>query len=335
MMQFDLLDRLRRLERADKRFCFSTHPSDLEWQLNTELGVRLLALHRNDLAAPRTEVLFFALQSHLARLGVVVEVAFPATAALFRDDVRVKARFGGGTLSVGSASPALALLEVALAVLEGERSLPNELTVGFDLPPSPPEAGTAARSATPAQRAVQVRCTNRPLRETLERLLKPHPDRASPLPTLFVDSSGHRAVHLLEGTANDTVVVTDNPCQEYWLDVLALEPSGFLAGDVGPAQIVEACEAVARGERVRHHPPCDSPLWPKERAVVRLLAEGLEPEEIAARLRIGPAVVRNYVASSTMKLRLGRGLKLSTRIQLANYYWGNMLKADAMASASL
>lgn len=321
MIEFRLLDGLRRLERVDNSLCFSTHPSDLEWQLQTGQGVRLLGLHHDDLAAPRTEVLFFALQTYLGRLGVTVSVDFPRTDSPSASGVGVTAVLGERTLKVRAPNPAMALLEIALLILESNHQLRHAIHQPLNAPPF--DLSRALESTSPATQHVEVLCANRTLRVALERQLQPLAANFETLPTLFVDASGHRATHRLANGAEGVVVMTDNPCQEYWLDVLAVNPAGFLAGDIAPEHITQAFEAVARGQQVRHHPCCDSPLWPKERTVLRLVAEGLEPEEVSAQLKIRRSVVRNYVASITMKLRLARGLVFTTRIQLANYYWGN------------
>jgi len=142
--------------------------------------------------------------------------------------------------------------------------------------------------------------------------------------TLFLDTPQASVLLALEsGTCGPTLVVTDNPCGEYWLEVIQFAPLGFLVAPDSIREIAAAAHSVAAGVPFLRHPPYESPLWVRERRVLRLLADGLDVDAIAARLGIKTAVVRNYISSIFLKLRLSHPrLLLENRVQLINHYWG-------------
>lgn len=85
--------------------------------------------------------------------------------------------------------------------------------------------------------------------------------------------------------------------------------AGFVLKDAPPDRLAESIRRVAAGERVidpalaaatLNLPPC--PLSPRELDVLRLVAEGAEAREIAARLHLSAGTVRNYVTAALMKL---------------------------------
>lgn len=74
------------------------------------------------------------------------------------------------------------------------------------------------------------------------------------------------------------VVITDNPCPEYRLDLLDQQPAALLS-NVSIADIVAALVTLAEGQVI--HPATTSPLTPGERAILALAARGLSNREIA------------------------------------------------------
>jgi NarL family two-component system response regulator LiaR len=104
---------------------------------------------------------------------------------------------------------------------------------------------------------------------------------------------------------------------------------GYLLKDSSPQQLLQAIREVHRGESSLHPavarmlireisrpsdlPPSEEPLTEREMEVLRLVAQGLSNEEIAARLIISERTVRNYVSSILNKLHL------ANRVQAALY----------------
>src|SRR5437868_3426406 len=102
--------------------------------------------------------------------------------------------------------------------------------------------------------------------------------------------------------------------------VLAAEADvqGYVVKDDAASELVEAIRAAARGEmyisprlsnslvralRKRDTPPATT-LTPRERDVLRLLAEGLRSKEIAARLNLSPKTVEGHRAAVMDKLNI-------------------------------
>lgn len=90
---------------------------------------------------------------------------------------------------------------------------------------------------------------------------------------------------------------------------LAAQVSGFLLKDAPPHELAEAVRGVVAGQRVINSQlamsawnSSESPLTARETEVLRLTAQGLEPVEIAGRLRISLGTVRNYLTSVVTKL---------------------------------
>ena len=118
------------------------------------------------------------------------------------------------------------------------------------------------------------------------------------------------------------LVVTTFNIDEYVYQALRAGASGFLLKDASPEQLIEGVRTVARGEaliapavtreligrfgaRVRPTAPeraVAAQLTPREREVLKLIAEGLSNAEIAARLVIGPETVKTYVSRIFTKL---------------------------------
>jgi DNA-binding CsgD family transcriptional regulator len=144
--------------------------------------------------------------------------------------------------------------------------------------------------------------------------------------TLLLDTPMLNALLTLEGGLDSTVVVvTENRCHEYWLDLLAFNPAALLVSPTTVDEVVSALVTVVNGKCV--YPKATSPLWPQERRVLRLLAAAYEPEVIASTLGIKGAVVRNYISSILLKLRLTHpNLDFYGRSQLVSYYQGSHVK---------
>lgn len=104
---------------------------------------------------------------------------------------------------------------------------------------------------------------------------------------------------------------------------------GYLLKESRPADLIEAIRQVYRGESALHptiarkvlqeltrppdRPPTPDPLTEREMDVLRLVAQGLGNQEIAAKLHVGDATVRTHVSNILAKLHL------ANRIQVALY----------------
>jgi DNA-binding NarL/FixJ family response regulator len=117
------------------------------------------------------------------------------------------------------------------------------------------------------------------------------------------------------------VVVTTFELDEYVTSAIAAGASGFLVKDAEPVELIRAVRVAAAGdallspgvtkrllERVavasREAPRSDAlaELTEREREVLRLVAEGLTNEEIAARLYLSPLTAKTHVSRILTKL---------------------------------
>ncbi|WP_136519019.1 MULTISPECIES: response regulator [Cellulomonas] len=135
-----------------------------------------------------------------------------------------------------------------------------------------------------------------------------------------------------DGDLPAVLVVTTFDLDEYVFGALEAGASGFVLKDTDPADLADAIRRLARGEGMvdqavtrrviaefaRRRPApdpteADGLLTPRERDIVRLLAEGMSNAEIAAAL---------FVEPSTVKSHLGRAMtKLGTRDRLQTVVW--------------
>jgi two-component system response regulator DesR len=90
---------------------------------------------------------------------------------------------------------------------------------------------------------------------------------------------------------------------------LAAQASGYLLKDAPPEQLARAIRNVAAGQRVidpllaiSTWDGGQNPLSAREHEVLRMVAEGAEPSEIAAALHLSVGTVRNYLTAIVTKL---------------------------------
>lgn len=112
------------------------------------------------------------------------------------------------------------------------------------------------------------------------------------------------------------VIVTDNPCPEYWEDLWAFGPRGLLAGGHSVQHLADALGRAAAGESFRSIPQHDSSLTCLERRLLRFSAQGWENKRIAQEFGLNEGIVRNGLS------RVFQKLGFENRTQVALYYWG-------------
>ncbi|MEU1265956.1 response regulator transcription factor [Streptomyces cellulosae] len=90
---------------------------------------------------------------------------------------------------------------------------------------------------------------------------------------------------------------------------MAAHVAGFLLKDAPPQELAQAVRRVVAGQRVIDPQLAlaawggsESPLTARETEVLQLAARGMEPQEIAANLRLSVGTVRNYLTTAVSKL---------------------------------
>ena len=114
---------------------------------------------------------------------------------------------------------------------------------------------------------------------------------------------------MVEGAATAVVIVTTFGRAGYLRRALVAGVRGYLLKDSPPDQLAEAVRRVAVGGRwvapelaERAWEAEADPLTDRERAVLRLAAEGRSNKEIARSLELSPGTVRNYLSEACGKL---------------------------------
>ena len=111
-----------------------------------------------------------------------------------------------------------------------------------------------------------------------------------------------------------SVILSDNACPTYQLDLIEREPAALL-----PLDKVDDLEPILDSLSAGHtlYPKVTTPLSPTERRTVRLVAFGLSNKAIASRREVTERTVKNTLYTCYEKLNL------RTRVQVAHYYLGN------------
>ena len=120
------------------------------------------------------------------------------------------------------------------------------------------------------------------------------------------------------------LIVTTFNLDEYVYNALRAGASGFILKDAGPSQMIDAIRTISRGDALvdpavtrtligayagRLRPRTESAdsaemLTPREREVLRLLAQGMSNIEIAAAMVVTRETTKTYVSRILLKLGL-------------------------------
>ncbi|TYB51579.1 response regulator transcription factor [Nonomuraea sp. PA05] len=106
-----------------------------------------------------------------------------------------------------------------------------------------------------------------------------------------------------------TLMLTGHAKPAHLKRALAAQVGGFMLKTAPPEDVAGAIRDVAAGKRVLDPSLAvtawdlaDNPLTPREADVLRLVADGLDAPDIAARLHLTPGTVRNYLTAIVAKL---------------------------------
>jgi len=164
---------------------------------------------------------------------------------------------------------------------------------------------------------LEIRCGNPSLQRELAAVLQREGFNPRKPVILVIDAPpGFALRELRTHRLSPVVVMTENPCPEYWEDLWRLEPTVLLAGSHSLGDLMRAADRAGNGQRYRETPETDSLLSKREQAVMRLCAMGLDNQIIADRLGLSERSVRNNLD------RICRKLGLENRAQVTLYYWG-------------
>lgn len=135
--------------------------------------------------------------------------------------------------------------------------------------------------------------------------------------SIIVDSPPGFALQVLPTVERPVLVITDTLSPSYLNDLAELKFEGLVSGALDAKALQAKLKRMASGERVYEGPAVSRlRLFPREREVWRLIAHGLENQDIARKLGIAERTVANYFTSLKEKQRL------SSRSSLALAYWG-------------
>lgn len=157
---------------------------------------------------------------------------------------------------------------------------------------------------------------------------------------LILDIPRGLALQWMEGrdtTEQRVVTITWSTCAEYCEDIWDLRPHILIVGDGLPFNVAQALHDAERGLRYRRTLDHPVTLMPSERRILRLVAQGLPNQEIAARLHLNRQTIKNGLATIYQKLQV------NGRSQAILYYWSicydtgdreNQVKKSAHAEIS-
>lgn len=134
--------------------------------------------------------------------------------------------------------------------------------------------------------------------------------------TVIVDVPRGYALSVNTGGDQPTVVMTDNPCPEYQLDLLDRKPAFLINAPLPSETLTQLCAQVAKGVLSGCVRQPDTALTPMERKLLRLSASYSTIPEVAATLKRSVGSVKNNLSNLYSKL----GLNNYSDLRL--YYFG-------------
>jgi len=137
--------------------------------------------------------------------------------------------------------------------------------------------------------------------------------------TLLLDTPLGFGLHTLQTTlirSHDLIIVTQNPCPEYWDDLCDFQPGAVVLENNLARDLECAFAAIECCKCYRTIPLASSRLTLTERKVLRLLACGLSNPQIADKTGVQHKTIRNVL--TTIYEKLG----VENRTDALLYYWG-------------
>lgn len=137
-----------------------------------------------------------------------------------------------------------------------------------------------------------------------------------------MDGSPLAVIQCLQRDCPELKVIIFSSTIDLAPDLLKAGAAGYVAKEELSSILVEAITAVVAGQTFRSplveeylaQSLREATITPKEHLAVKLLAQGLNTQEIAAYMRIDPRCVQNYITS------MFRKTGCANRLQLADWY---------------
>jgi DNA-binding NarL/FixJ family response regulator len=136
--------------------------------------------------------------------------------------------------------------------------------------------------------------------------------------TLVIDEPWGLATKTKFNDHERWIIITNNPCPEYWEDLWDIAPTALIAGNKSFSEVMQIIYRAAKGERSKVTPFYKQKLTPKERKILSLCAQGYFDKEIAEQLKQNQQTISNCLKVIYDKLDLSE----PNRTSAALYYWG-------------
>lgn len=139
---------------------------------------------------------------------------------------------------------------------------------------------------------------------------------AQPTVVIIDELWGHAFGHF-ESKHEVRIVMTTNPCKEYWEDLFVrLRPNVLLVGKQTPQSLADAIRLAKPETMLKLTPAYQIDLTPKELEALHHLARIKTNKQIAVSMGISEGTARNHVGMVLKKLNF------CGREEAMLYYWG-------------